>query len=147
MQKSRDSAELWGYLWSLPAVTRDLGNPAVLTESVRVLACPAGNARAEQYGRARPGPKFTVLLGLVWLRRALPMWLDSWGLSICTWPTVLGVWMLVVLDAAEVGLPRVAETWRKGRGSYWSTSISSSHTEHLTKNALGGYYYCVAMAG
>ena len=47
-------------LWSCPAVTRDLRNPAALTKNARVLSCPAGNAMAEQYGWARPGPKPTI---------------------------------------------------------------------------------------
>ena len=85
----------------------------------------------------RPGPKLTILQGLVWLQRALPMWLHSWWFSICTWPTILGAWMLVVFDAAEFGLLRGPETQRKGRCSYQNTSISSSLAECLNKNALG----------
>lgn len=46
--------------------------------------------------------------------------------------------MLVAFDAAEAGLPRGPETQRKGRCSYRNTSISSSHAEHLTKNAFRG---------
>lgn len=44
--------------------------------------------------------------------------------------------MLVAFNAADAGLPKGPETQRKGRCSYQNTSISSSHAEHLTKNAL-----------
>lgn len=98
------------------------------------MSCRKYNGWAVWVGR--PGSKVTILQGLVWLQRALPMWLNNWGLSICTWLTILGAWMLVVFDVAEAGLLRRPETQRKGRCCYWNTSISSSHAEHLLRMPL-----------